>query len=218
MAGTRKRRTPGDVLLKVREAILLGCSYEEIMLATGVSTNIIAEEKRQMGMLWKGSHKGRGKKQITDDLVAAIREAVRMEISYDDMKSQFGVSSATIADVKRGMGLLPQTSDTGRRYPSIVSQEQQPPQAPQAPQAPAQDAAPTAPEPGAYFLAIRDGILDGHAREQALEERVATLQSRIADLEAKNRELYDTLTQIRAQMSTWAGPAPIPHRNLSTGG
>jgi uncharacterized protein YerC len=208
MAGIKGRRIPEDVLQTVREAVLLGRSYEEIISATGVSTNIIAEEKRQMGLI---PGRGRGGKarskrwtRTPQAIVDAAREMVLAEESYRAISSATGAPRSTITKLKVELGLVT------RQAPRS---EQQPPQAP------AQDAAPTAPHPsGAYFQAIRDGILEGFAREQALEKHVAILQSRIADLEAKNRELHDAVTQIRAKLSSWAGPAPIPHRNLSTGG
>jgi len=179
--------------------------YKEIRQATGVSPGVVADQKREMGLL-----RSRTQKRWTttpEPIIEAAREVLLRGRSIREVTQATGAPYSRVKRLRDELGL------TKSRTPRS---EQQPPQAPTPP---AQDAAPTAPHPSdAYFLAIRDGILKGHAREQALEEHVATLQSRIAELDARNRELYDTLTQIRAQMSTWAGPAPIPHRNLSTGG
>ena len=215
MAGIKGRRIPEDVLQTVREAVLLGRSYEEIVLATGVSTNIIAEEKRQMGLIPGRGRRGKVRSKrwarTPQAIVDAAREMVLAGESYRAISSATGAPRSVITNLKVELGLVT------RQAPRS---EQQPPQAP------AQDAAPTAPHPsGAYFQAFRDGILEGYAREQALEkhiaaleEHIAALESRIASLEPENRQLYDSLTQTRAQLSSWAGPAPIPHRNLSTGG
>lgn len=205
--GSRRgtHRIPDDILQAVREGVELGWKYEEICLATGVSPGVVANVRRGMGLIRSRTRK---RWQATPEpIIEAAREMLFRGRSIREVTQATGAPYSRVKRLRDELGL------TKSRTPRS---EQQPPQAPTPP---AQDAAPTAPHPSdAYFLAIRDGILEGHAREQALEEHVATLQSRIAELDAKNRELYDTLTQIRAQMSTWAGPAPIPHRNLSTGG
>jgi uncharacterized protein YerC len=241
---TMARKTTEDVLQSVREAVELGWTYDDIRLATGVSYSVIAEVKRQLGLLPPTLHRttndmlaaakemvltgqeyavireetgvsrsaiktlrkeaGLVKARpgvIPDAMASAVRDAISTGLSYSQIKTKLGVSASIIADLKREMGLIPQL-DT---VPAPATE-------------PASPTEPTAPDPSEYFHAIRDGILDGYAREQALSDRGALLQARITELESQNKRLQDALTQTRARMSSWAGPMPLPNRNLSTGG
>lgn len=237
--GSRRgtQRIPDDTLQAVREGVELGWTYGEICHTVGVSPGVVANVRRGMGLVRSRAHK---RWQATPEpIIEAAREMLLKGGSIRDVMQGVGAPYSRVKRLRRDLGLT---------QPRTPRSEQQPPQAPPAediaPTPPAPDntcqwveassnqyspwslssSAPheqqtPAPHPSAaYFQAIRDGILEGHAREQALEEHVAILQSRIAELDAKCRDYYDTLTQIRAQMSTWAGPAPIPRRNLSTGG
>ena len=192
IASTR-HRTTNDVLAAAKAMVLTGQTYAVIHQATGAPINAIKALKKEAGLMKPRRSSG----VVASDVAAAIREAVAMGMSYSEIKTQFRVSSSMITDAKRQMGLL-QSSQT-----------------PTPPPQPAQD---MRPDPSEYFQAIRDGILDGYAREQALSDRVALLQARITELESQNISVQRTLTQTRARMSNWAGPVPLPHRNLSTGG
>jgi len=127
-------------------------------------------------------------------VLQAIREGVELGWTYQDIRLATGTSTGVIAEVKRTMGRLRPV-----RVPAPTSQY-------------------ASPGPTEYFQAIHDGILAGYAREQALSDRVALLQTRITELESQNSDLTDSITQTRARMSNWVGPTPLPHRNLSTGG
>jgi uncharacterized protein YerC len=185
-AGTHRQHTPPDVLAAAREMVIAGHPYKAVRQATGAPDSVIKVLRREAGLM-------RVRRPLTNDMVAAVHEAISMGMSYSEIKAEFRVSSAVIARVKHRMGLMP--SQTPTPTPGYAS-----------------------PEPGDYFRAIRDGILEGYAREQALSDQVTLLQTQITEVESQNRGLRDTLIQTRARMSNWVGPSPLPHRNLSTGG
>lgn len=242
-------RVSSDILSAVGEAISMGMSYAEIMTQFHVSSTVIADVKRQKGLIKtkrsSGNRVGKRRRERDIQLATAILDALpRLPEDYwegtaTELLAIIGSQAKGLPTHAIGLSTVlakPHVNNALKDYGITVqrtikrglrlihlSYMSQAPQAPQAP-TPAPTPAPTQvqeqqPSPEhAYFEAIRAGILEGYAREEALEANIEFLQSRIISLESTNRELRDDLTQVRAQRSNWAGPVPIPSRNLSTGG
>ena len=298
------RRTSEEVRQAVREGISLGMSYQEISHITGVSSNLIAKEKRAMGLKLGPGPFPAPQTHVSQDVLAAVSAALEMGMSNAEISRQFRVSNETIADVGRQTGIIrPKSTATragkarrqrdlqlakainstlprlpedfwegtatellavmgsqpdgvprhviglstvlgkahvinalsqdygitvhrtivgGRRLIQLRYTPQAPIPAPTPAPTQVQEQQPQEQQPSynpeSFFEAIKAGILEGHAREETLEADIKLSKSRIVDLESKARELRDELLQVRAQKSSWAGPMPLPKRNLSSGG
>lgn len=231
-------KTAASVLQAVREAIELGWTYDDVRSATGVSTGVVAQVKRRMGLLPSGRHRA------TNDVLAAAREMVLAGHGYAAIQRATGAPLNAIKALRREAGLVQSRSGAvtgdvasavreaismGMSYAQIkvkfrvsssviADQKRKMGLIPQPATVPASAAEYASPGPAEYFQAIHDGILAGYAREQILSDRIVQLQMRVTELESQNGDLTDSITQTRARMSNWVGPTPLPHRNLSTGG
>jgi uncharacterized protein YerC len=192
----RYRRVSDADVAAVREGIEMGWTQVQIKEVTGVGLSSISRIKRSKGLYSRfGPSLGsRRSGPIPPDIIAAVKQGVEMDLSYAELKSQFGVTSATVADVKRSMGLLGPV-ETALPQEAIEEPQQ----------------ADSTYTPQQYFEAISGGIEEYH-------RHLAVLEARIGDLTLKNRDLHSELIQARAKIGTWTGPTQIPNRNMSTGG
>jgi len=192
----RYRRVSDADVAAVRDGIEMGWTQVQIKEVTGVGLSSISRIKRSKGLYARfGPSMGsRRSGPIPQDILAAVKQGVEMDLSYAELKSQFGVTSATVADVKRSMGLLGPV-ETALPQEAIEEPQQ----------------ADSTYTPQQYFEAISGGIEEYH-------RHLAVLEARIGDLTLKNRDLHSELIQARAKIGTWTGPTQIPNRNMSTGG
>ena len=108
-------RVPSSVVLKVQEGLRDGLTYFEIQQATGVSNGSVSRIRRNMNL---GTASRRSSEPVPDKIDEAIREGVKMKMSYKDIKASFGVSASRIATIKRSMGLLGALSDDEQPAPT----------------------------------------------------------------------------------------------------
>jgi uncharacterized protein YerC len=234
-APTRRYRRVSDAdVAAVREGLELGWTHMQIQEATDVGASSISRIRRGIGMYarYGPSMRSRRSGLISQDILAAVKQGVEKGMSYADLRSQFGVSAGTVAEVKRSMGLLgpvktalpqeaieePQEAgstspipETGTgetpsgSYLELVKQLEKRWAADRL-----REAGSTY-TPQQYFEAISEGIEEYH-------RHLAVLESRIEELTLQNKDLHSALIQARAAMSGWSRPGPIPTRNMSTGG
>jgi transposase len=295
----RYRRVSEADVIAVREGIEIGWTAEQIREVTNVGLSSISRIKRGKGLYARyGPSLGSQRSgPVPPDILAAVKQGVEQGMSYADLRSQFGVTPSTVAEVKRSMGLLDPVSNAGPDEPEhgvappeiAVVPAEQPEPTPRLVKAiriamgemdywegtasellamvgPRGQGIPrnairlstvlgmphmidalktdgiaverhrsggarsihltrsgiTAPQeepqqadssytPQQYFEAISEGIEEYH-------RHLAVLEARIGDLTLQNKDLHDAALQARAKMSAWAGPGPIPTRNMSTGG
>ena len=189
-------RVPSHVVLQVQQGLRDGLTYFEITQATGVSSGSIGRIRRNMNLAIASR---RSFQPVPDKIGEAVREGIKMGMSYKDIKSSFGVSAGRIATIKRSMGLLGALSDS-EPDESVITAPQDEPQ---------QDVSTYTPQQ--YFEAISEGIAEYH-------RDLAVLESRLEDLTSKNKDLYDALIQAKAKATNWSAPPRIPSRNMSNGG
>ena len=115
----RYRRVSDDDVAAVREGIELGWTQVQIKEVTGVGLSSISRIKRSKGLYSRfGPSLGsRRSGPIPQDILAAVKQGVEMDLSYAELRSKFGVTSATVAEIKRSMGLLDPVSNAGPDEP-----------------------------------------------------------------------------------------------------
>ena len=109
----RYRRVSDADVAAVREGIEIGWTQVQIKEVTGVGLSSISRIKRSIGLYarYGPSMGSRRSGPIPQDILAAVKQGVEKGMSYADLRSQFGVSAGTVAEVKRSMGLLDPVSN-----------------------------------------------------------------------------------------------------------